>query len=66
MVYASTTDQWDKECFLYSFLDQVPVGTGRRTETFSEVVMKSYDVVMKISRRRNEISRRRNENLTTS
>ena len=27
--------------------DQVPVGTGRRSENFHDVVMKSHDVVMK-------------------
>ena len=39
----------------------MPVGTGRGSEDFHDVVMKSHDVV-KNSRRRNEISRRRNKN----
>ena len=30
------------------FADQVPIGTGRRSENFYDVVMKSHDVIIKI------------------
>ena len=34
-------------------VDQVPVGTGRHTEKFQNVVVNFHDVVILISRRRN-------------
>ena len=46
--------------------DQVPVGTGRRTEKFQNVVVTFHDVVILILERRNEILRRRNFTFRTS